>query len=214
MNRFAVPLQRKKTFVIIFDIMKKGTYKDKIFNLANSNWGVFTTKKAAEVGVSKTLLYRYAKENPDLEHAARGVWILYDERIDLEFMGDAYAIALSGEGSFLLGSTVLSMLDLCFALPNRAKVAVPSRKGKMSERGIKKIVYKPEPGEVVKYKGIPCQRLEKAFFQPRDAIMSERLIDGVQVAQKRGLLSKSIAKIMVDKFESEMQYGEVATYSA
>jgi hypothetical protein len=183
--------------------MKNQNYKDKIFLLAKKNCGVVTTQQMNAAGIPNSLIRRYCKINDDFTNESRGVYALWEEKIDTTYTIFAIEVAKAGEGSFLYGEGVLNFLELALVSPVLMPIAVPTRRSKTIDQGVRKVIRKPNEDKVVKYYGIPCQRLEEAFFQNTSDVDYYRLLDGINEAEERKLISKSAARRMIARLNKE-----------
>jgi hypothetical protein len=168
------------------------SYKDKIRNIARKNNGVVSVRLADKNGVSAGLLRQYAIRNKNFVNTAKGIYILYDNDIDTEFAKYSYFIELAGENSFLLGGSVLAMLNLGYIEPNIFYVANKQYKTKkyLKDKALVKVPYTYKFGKITTYNNVKSQNVYDAIKTYTNYIMPERLLDAVDQAESQGLITK------------------------
>lgn len=159
---------------------------DEIYEVAADNYGLVTAAQARNLGVSKSELNRWVGKGY-LERRGRGVYKL-TRYIPTEFDPYAEAVVLVGDGSFLLGETVLAMHGLAFVNPRQFSVGTPKRIRKTLPPWVSAVTVTGK--DTTRYEGIPSQTVAEAILDCRGRVMAERLRDAVDTARQRGLIGK------------------------
>lgn len=160
---------------------------DDIYEVAADNYGLVTSAQARDIGVTKAELSRWVA-NERLERRGRGVYKLV-KYIPTDLDPYAEAIALVGDGSFLMGETVLAMHGLALVNPRRLSVGTPARIRKSIPDWIAPVTVKGKT--TTQYEGIPSQTVAEAILDCRGSVMLERLRDATEVAREQGLITKA-----------------------
>ena len=105
----------------------------------------------------------------------------------------AAAVALVGGDAMLWGDSVLAMHNLAQVNPLHTFVAVNRRVRKELPEWLQ-VVKLPQDAQEDDFNGIRCQNLASAIRDARGRIMTERLVDAVKNAEKKGLLRLSEAR--------------------
>ncbi len=96
---------------------------DRLYDLAESQGGYFTTAQAAQAVVSTRLLTYYAHAG-DIERVAHGVYRL--NRFPMHRFGEAIAATLwAGPGSVVSHDSALAVYGLSAAMPTAIHISVP-----------------------------------------------------------------------------------------
>lgn len=155
--------------------------------MAADNYGLITATQARGVGVTKSELNRWVA-NDRLERCGRGVYKLA-KYVPTELDPYAEAVALVGDGSFLLGDAVLAMHGLALANPMKLSVGTPERIRKSLPEWIAPATVKGKA--TTQYEGIPSQTVAEAILDCRGRIMPKRLKGAADDVRDRGLLTRS-----------------------
>ena len=164
---------------------------DKICDRAIGNYGLITTAEAEGMGVARKDMGEWLALGR-LERLGRGVYRI-SHYMPTEYDRYAEAVALVGEDSMLWGDSVLAMHNLALVNPLQVKVATRKRVRKGLPDWIK-VVKAPVDAKKDVFNGIPCQNLASALLDAKGNILSERLIDAVKEADRRGLLRRREAE--------------------
>ena len=164
---------------------------DRIQGLAVGQFGIITTAEASRLGVPPTEMYRWFKRGW-LQKVGYGVYRLASFP-SLGAISDMAAIlAEVGEGSYLYGESVLSIMRLCPTRPYMAFVASPARIRKKVPHGV--IVVKGKKGYAPFYHdGLPCQRPDDAIRSCKHKVDDQRLMEAVDEAERQGIFTVSEA---------------------
>ena len=160
---------------------------DDIYEIAADNYGLVTAAQAREIGVTKTELSRWVA-NGRLDRRGRGVYKLV-KYIPTELDAYAEAVALVGDGSFLIGDAVLAMHGLALVNPKRLRVGTPERIRKSLPEWVASVTVKGKA--TTRYEGIPSQTVAEAILDCRGSVMPERLKSAADDARERGLMTGS-----------------------
>lgn len=160
---------------------------DEIYEVAADNYGLVTARQARDLGIKRSELKRWV-DIGRLEHKGRGVYklVMYTPT-DLDPYAEA--VALVGDGSFLLGETVLAMHGLAFANPSQFSIGTPKRVRKNLPSWVVPVMVANK--NTTKYEGIPSQTIAEAILDCRGRVLFERLQDATDVARQRGLITKA-----------------------
>ena len=170
------------------------TAYNRIFDEAIENYGLITTSKARELGISPGILVDLAYRGR-LTRIGQGVYQLVQYAPDIK---DPYAqaVALVGEGSYLYGESVIAMLNLAPTDPDRIYVATASRVRRNLGDGIK--VCKGDAGyKPILIEGIPSQRVADAIISAKNTMPAERLRAASAEALRIGKIDEA-EKIMIE----------------
>lgn len=116
------------------------TQNEQIKNLILSNNGMIQTSQITQLGISKTVLYQYIKEN-ELEQVSHGVYATKDTWIDA-----MYLVHLRCEQAVFSHETALFLHDLTDREPMEYEITVKTgyNPSKLKEDGIKVYTVKKE----------------------------------------------------------------------
>ena len=116
------------------------TRNEQIKNLILSNNGMIQTSQIIELGISKTVLYQYVKDN-ELEQVSHGVYATKDTWIDA-----MYLVHLRCEQAVFSHETALFLHDLTDREPMEYEITVKTgyNPSKLKEDGIKVYTVKKE----------------------------------------------------------------------
>lgn len=160
---------------------------DDIYEIAADNYGLITTAQARELGVTKAELSRWVA-NGRLERRGRGVYKLA-KYVPTDLDPYAEAVALVGNGSFLMGEAVLAMHELALVNPRRLSVGTTERIRKNLPEWIAPVTVKGK--DTTRYEGIPSQTIAEALLDCRGSVMQERLRSAADEAREKGLITKA-----------------------
>ncbi|MCI8424632.1 MAG: hypothetical protein HFJ72_03065 [Adlercreutzia sp.] len=160
---------------------------DEIYEIAADNYGLVTSAQARKLGVTKVELSRWVA-NERLERRGRGVYKLV-KYVPTELDPYAEAVALVGDGSFLMGEAVLAMHGLALANPRRLSIGTPERIRKSIPKWIAPATVRGKT--TTQYEGIPSQTVAEAILDCRGSVMPERLKSAVDEARERGLITEA-----------------------
>lgn len=160
---------------------------DDIYEIAADNYGLIAAAQAREADVTKSELARWVA-NGRLERRGRGVYKL-TKHVPTELDAYAEAVALVGDGSFLLGDAVLAMHGLALVNPRKLSVGTLERIRKRLPEWVAPVTVKGKA--TTRYEGIPSQTVAEAILDCRGRVMPERLKSAADDARDRGLLTKA-----------------------
>jgi predicted transcriptional regulator of viral defense system len=142
------------------------TYRRRLHDQALDQYGYVTTRDAAELAVPAVELRKLAQRG-GLDRLAYGLY-----RFD----------------------AVLALHDLGLANPRRIRVGIPRRARPRLPASVEIVQRHLEPVDLTTYEGIPSTTVARALLDCRDLIMIDRLIDAVEEAARRGLLTRRDAR--------------------
>ena len=175
----------------------KITYQDQLREIANEQYGFVTTKDAADAGIPAVELRKLATRG-SLKNVRRGVYRFTDAR-RTEKDAFAEAVLRVGDDAFLIGESVLALLDLGLVEPKTIKVGTPNRV-RQRDTGFVKIVEKKLPPETLTtYSEIRSQPVADALIESKSSIMPDRLMDAFKKANRLGLLTpKEASRVRIE----------------
>lgn len=159
---------------------------DEIYEIAADNYGLVTAAEARSLGIAKPEMKRWV-DIGRLEKRGRGVYKL-TRYTPTEYDRFAEAVALVGEGGFLLGESVLAMHGLALVNPMRLSVGTPRRLRRTLPAWVEPVAANNR--QVTRYEGIPSQTIAEAILECRGRVMDERLRAAADEARQRGLITK------------------------
>ena len=163
-----------------------------IFDEAIGYYGLFRTSQAKGLGVSGSAVLSLAKRGK-LLRIAHGLYRI-DKYVPQPDGLDAYAIAVArvGDDAYLWGPSVLQAHHLCPTDPAKIYVATPSRfRGHLPQGIILKNGTKLRKVDFIE--GIRAQSAGQAILSSQHIVMFERLLEAVENAKGKGLLSEAEA---------------------
>jgi hypothetical protein len=167
------------------------TNYDIIYEYAADNYGLITSSKAKALGIPNVELVKLAHRGR-LQRLGYGVY-----RIEhyIPTVNDKYAeaVTLIGNEAAIYGESVLAMHGLALVNPSAIYVAVCIRLRKTIPPFIK-VIHLEKPINVVEYEGIPSQSVFEAILACKSIVMTGRLVDAVDEAERQGLISSVEAK--------------------
>ena len=171
--------------------MLADTYRRRLFDRALDQYGYVTTDDARELGVPPVELRKLTARG-GLERIGYGVYRFEDiPRTDRDpFME---AVLRVGPGAHLAADAVLAMHDLALVNPRRIRVSSRRRARPKLPPTIELVREDVPKDEVTVYEGIPSVTVARAIAECRGRVMTERLLDAVEEAERRGLLLRSEA---------------------
>ena len=159
---------------------------DEVYEIAADNYGLITAAQAKEAGIVGAELHRYVAAGW-LRKLGHGLYKI-TRYIPTEYDAYAEAVMQVGEGAYLYGEAVLAMHGLALVSPAKITVATSKRKRKRLPGWID-VVTPKEPVEPASDMGIPSQSVAAAIRTCKGRIMPERLLNAVEDAQSKGLLT-------------------------
>ena len=166
-----------------------GAY-DEIWGVAEDNYGIITSARAKELGVSRQNMMAMLRRGV-LTRLAQGV---YQVKHHVPGVNDVYAIgvAMVGSSAYLRGASVIAMLNLAPTNPGLLYVGSEGRVRRRLPDGFRvrdRTVC--QTTEYDGFEGIRCQPLVDALKTARDegAVEADRIADAAKKAKERGLLT-------------------------
>lgn len=169
-----------------------------IYEEAVDNFGLITSARAAELGVTNGELVQYARRGR-LEKVGHGLYRLA-RRVPEENDPYALAVALVGSGAHLFGESVIAMLKLAPTNPARIYVASPQRVRRNLPDGL--IVVRTDGAETTVYDGIASQTAAAAIRSCKGRMMPERLARATQAARREGYITEAECSKMMKELEA------------
>jgi predicted transcriptional regulator of viral defense system len=177
--------------------MLADTYRRRLLDRAQDQYGYVTTEDARDLGVPPVELRKIAARG-GVERVAYG---LYRFEAVPHTALDHYmeAVLRVGRDAYLVGDTVLAMLDLALVNPLQTRVGARRRARPTLPKMIKLVHEDVPDDDVTNYGGIPAVTVARALRDCRGTVMTDRLLDAVTDAERRGLLRRDEARQLRDE---------------
>ncbi|MBC8503906.1 MAG: type IV toxin-antitoxin system AbiEi family antitoxin domain-containing protein [Chloroflexi bacterium] len=160
----------------------------KLYEIAESQAGYFSTSQAREVGFSRERLSSNTKKGVFLR-AARGVYRL------VHFPGSPHedlfvAWLRTGRKAVISHKSALSLYDLTDVLPSEIHVIVPETASRRRD-GIRQHTNQLIPSEIARREGLPVTTVSRTISDVTISGIPEELVQqAIQEALQRGLTSQ------------------------
>jgi len=163
---------------------------DEIWGVAEDNYGIITSARAEELGVSRQSMVAMERRG-DLTRLAQGV---YQVKHHAPGVNDIYAVgvAMVGYDAYLRGASVVAMLNLAPTNPGVLYVGCGRRVRRRLPNGFRvKDRTESATTEFEGLEGIRCQPLVEALKAAKNegAIEADRIADAAVKAKEKGLLT-------------------------
>ena len=163
---------------------------DEIWGVAEDNFGVITSAKAEEFGVSRQNLAAMERAGT-LTRLCHGV---YQVKHHVPGENDFYGVgvAMVGENAYLRGASVVGMLNL---VPTNFGVIYVGSGMRVRRRLPREFRVKDRTAcqtiQYEGYEGIPCQPVFNALKTAKNdgAIEGDRIVEAAMKANERGLIT-------------------------
>ena len=169
------------------------SYYDVIYEQAVDNNYLFTTDDARETGIPVVELAKLAHRGR-LESLGNGVYRLA-RYVPSEADPFAVAVARAGKGAFLYGESVIALLGLAPTNPERIYVATTRRVRKALPPNVV-LLKLAEPERLVRYSGVPAQRVANAIIACKRTIMVDRLREAAKRGREAGYITSGEAGLI------------------
>lgn len=181
------------------------SYYEQIYDEAIGKNGIITSQQALKLGIPSVELVKLARRGK-LTRLGHGVY-----RIDKFFptMSDPYAIAvaLCGEGAYVIGESVLAFYELCPVQTNTIVVGTTNRIRRQLPPTVCLKQFHVEP-KLTLMDGIPAQTIPDAILEARNTIETTRLWDAVNVAAMRQLITPDEKELLLKRLKYDTQKAE------
>lgn len=164
--------------------------------LAFDHHGIVTTELAAAAGVPAVEVRKLASRGA-LTRVGHGVYRM-DEVPMTALTPYAQALALVGDGAYLVDESVLAVHDLALVSPRTIKVAT-ARRVRTALPPTIELVPVNDGGDVEHIDGLATMPLRDALIACRGRVMRERLVEATRVAVARDLLDDQDAAHVLDQ---------------
>ena len=172
---------------------------EKIYDESIGNYGLITSTRASELGISNMTLVLLAQRGR-LLHIRRGLYRLA-HYVPTEYDGFAQAVMTVGENAYLYGESVIALLNLAPTNPAYFYVAQSGRSRKVLPGEI--ILKASDPGYTpILIQGIRCQRVGDAILSAKDTVPRDRLMDAAREAYRTGHLDKEESEQIIRELEA------------
>ena len=154
------------------------TYRTRVYELGSNRRGIVTPAMAEAAGVPPVELRKLAQRGA-LEKVGRGVYRI--PFFDCDSYSDAIeALELVGNDAYLIGESVLSMLDIGVFNPRKIEVATPHRVRRQLPIFIS-LTYQQHPlgVTVTSYQGVECESVFDALRRVNTGTLRERMLSAI-----------------------------------
>lgn len=163
---------------------------DQIWGVAEDNFGVITSAKAEELGISRQNLVAMERAGA-LTRLCHGV---YQVKHHTPGVNDFYGIgvAMVGGNAYLRGASVIGMLNLAPTNPGVIYIGTDTRVRRRLPGGFRiKDRTSCQTIEYEGYEGIPCQPIFEALVTAKNegAIEGDRIAEAALKANEKGLIT-------------------------
>ena len=183
------------------DMTLTQTYRSRLYELGSNRRGVVTPAKAEAAGVPTVELRKLAHRGA-LEKIGRGVYRI--PFFDCDAYSDAIeALELVGSDSYLIGESVLSMLDIGVFNPRKIEVASPHR----VRRQLPIFIALTDQQHslditITSYQGVECESVFDALNRVRSGTLRERMLSAIDESFGMRLISRQQKNRLRDSIES------------
>lgn len=169
--------------------MESSTADTRLYQIAESQGGHFSTRQAREAGFSKALLSHHVKRGRFLR-IRRGVYRL--AQFPEMPHADLYVAWLSaGERAVLSHESALLLYGLTDLLPAEIHLTVP-RTASRRLPGVRFHTARLEPGDITRRHGLPVTTLPRTIVDLiRSGVAEEWIVQAIHQALARGLVSEA-----------------------
>ncbi len=163
---------------------------DEIWGVAEDNFGVITSAKAEELGISRQNMVAMERAGA-LTRLCHGVYqVKHHVPGDNDFYG--VGVAMVGENAYLRGASVVGMLNLTPTNPGVIYVGCGMRVRRRLPREFR--VKDRTTCQTIQYdgyEGIPCQPVFEALQTAKieGAIEGDRIVEAAKNANEKGLIT-------------------------
>mgnify|MGYP000390844030 CR=1 FL=1 len=172
---------------------KRVTNRHKAYDLAANNFGVVTTSMAQDVGIPPVELRKLVQRGA-LDRIGRGVYRVPFMPVS-KHSDIIETLKIVGEDAYLVGTSVLSFLDIGVFNPRKFQVSTPRRIRKALPPHVEVEYASRKP--VREYEGVPCESVYSALSSVLGCTMSDRFSSALRQARERGLLDAREYRLLV-----------------
>lgn len=166
--------------------MLADTYRRRLLDRAQDQYGYVTTDDARELGVPPVELRKIAARG-GVERVAYGLYRFQDvPRSTLDHYMEA--VLRVGRDAYLVGDAVLAMLDLALVNPRRIRVGTRRRARPKLPATIELVNEHVTDDEVTTYEGIRAVTVARALRDCQGKVRADRILDAVLNAERQGLI--------------------------
>lgn len=164
------------------------TYRERLKEVADDQYGFITTADLAELKVPAVELRKLASRGK-LEHVRRGVYRFPNTR-PTERDDFAAALVGAGEGAFLVRDSVLALHGLALVNPTKIRVGTTRRVRHKLPPFVSVEQRDVSEDELETFEGLLTTTVAKAILDSSGIVMKERLETALKDALARGLVTK------------------------
>lgn len=177
------------------------TYRRRLREAALDQHGYVTTRLAEELGVPAIELRKLSARG-GLTNVAYGLYRVDD--IAQDHWGPYLeAVLRVGPDAYLTGDAVLAMHNLGLVNPARLRVGTPHRVRAMLPPHIEVVHAALAPSDLTTYEGVPSATVARALLDCRGTVMTDRLLEAADAAEREGLLRRKEAARVREAIEEK-----------
>lgn len=161
--------------------------QEELYEVALGQNGYITSLDASKLGIDSIWLVQRATRD-GLTRISHGLYHFDAMPVSStdEFME---AVLRVGQDAYLSHDSVLALHSLASVNPKRIRVGTPRRSRRQQPPTIEVIWRKLPPEDLTMYEGIPSATVRRALLDCAPMIMPDRLLNAVDDAEARGLLT-------------------------
>lgn len=161
--------------------------QEQLYEVALGQNGYITSADVTELGIDRVWLVQRATRE-GLTRISHGLYRFDAMPVDStdEFME---AVLRVGPDAYLSHDAVLALHSLALVNPRRIRVGTPRRSRRQQPPTIEVIWRKLPPEDLTTYEGIPSATVHRALLDCAPVIMTDRLLDAIDNAVAKGLLT-------------------------
>lgn len=164
------------------------TYRAVLWDFALDNHGYVTTQDARELGVPRIELAKLAARSK-LTNVSYGLY-RFEDAPTSRFDQYHEAVLRVGPGAHLTRDAVLSLHELALVNPQRIRVGVPRRHRAAVPEWIEVVRERIPAADLTTYDRIASVTVARALIDCRELVMTERLLQALDEATRRGLVRR------------------------
>ncbi len=164
---------------------------DRLYRLAESQAGYFTTRQARAAGMDRSTLAHHARPEGRYERIRRGLYRLRHYPSSPHEHIVAAWLSFAGQAAVVSHESALELYELSDVVPAAVHVTLPrERRGQRPRPGVRVHALRrpPEPSEIRQLHGVPVTSPERTVVDALEAgTQPEQLEQAVRQALDRGL---------------------------
>jgi predicted transcriptional regulator of viral defense system len=160
---------------------------DRLYRLAESQAGYFTTQQAIAVGMDPSTLRHHARSGGRYERSRRGLYRLRHFPTSIHEHVMAAWLPLRDAGAVVSHESALELHDLSDVIPDAVHLSLPrAKRGQRPRPGVRfhSLEHPPRPDEIQKIAGMPVTVPARTIV---DALQAGSQLDQIELAVHQAL---------------------------